>query len=92
MFGLSLITSHASASLSGTRLVVGIIAFGDALSGLVAQTLGMSGRGDGKDISFALFSGFGLSDVNDRDCIDVGRDVLEQSAVDGFFDLHKRDI
>jgi len=92
MFGPSLIASHASASLSGTGLTVGIISGGDTLSGLFAKTLGVVGRGTGKGTAITPSSDVELSVLGGKGCIDVDSDGLERSAVDDFFVLQKRSI
>jgi len=88
MLGPSLIASHASASLSGTGLTVGIISGGVAMSGLIAKTSGVVGRGTGKGIAITPFSDASFSVLG----VDVGWDESERHGVGGLFILHKRGL
>lgn len=95
MLGPSLIASHASASLSGTGgtgLTVDIISGGGAMSGLVAKTSGVVGRGTGKGIAITPFSDVSFSVLGIRGCVDIGWNGSERHGVGGLFILHKRGL
>jgi len=92
MLGPSLIASHASTSLSGTGLTVGIISSGGAMSGLVAKTSGVVGRGAGKGIAITPFSDVSSPVLGVRGCVDVCWNESERHGVGGLFILHKRGL
>jgi hypothetical protein len=75
--------------VSGTGLIVGIIAGGGTMVRLV-KTPGVVGRGIGTGISAIMPSDVGLSTLGIKAGIDVNWDWLELSTVDGRFLLQGR--
>jgi len=72
-FGTSLTAFHASASPTGTGLTAGIISGKGAISGLVAKTSGVVGRGTGEGIAMTPSSAIAFSVLGVKG-VDVGWD------------------
>ncbi len=90
--GPSFTTSHASASVSGTGLVVGIVSGCGTRAKLVTKISGAVGRGIGMGCSRTPTSGAGLLELGVKGNVGIRESEVERLAVDAVFFLQERRV